>query len=645
MQIETLATYCIFLLVVLLLPYATRSFTKAFEHRLIDRGIAAVILLAALALTTFRGGHVQAIWLAVFLPLIGSRPMLLVGGVAATMLFATSIWWDPHWQQSSLQTLCFIMLGLAAGLMPRLLDGDIGAAASPKPFPMRSILTLFFFVGIGTCLVTRPYDWGVTMRTLWHHWGAYISPADAWLAGGRPFTDFPVQYGLGPTALIAASCGANCWTGMFTIVVIANGLYVASVAGCAALLAAPLGKGTRLLVMLSTLFVCVLWLGFPAKYGSILMTPSVSGLRFLSITALLLHILIAEKTGKRRDWIGHAIWLADFFWSPEAAAFASLTWWPYLALRNAASAANMRAAMVSVMRTVALAGAGLVMATGALLALVRLIAGEWPTAKAFLTYIFYPPGPLPVDMFGPIWMAVAIVLIAGRMLAMDRNTEGLRPLYVCLLATFAAGTYYLSRSHDNNILNLLPFLLLVITATLARIAARPDAETEFAKGFLTATLTAVVAFVPAFNYTGWQWHEPRTPPTFVGSANLMAQIAMTSATPPTIVPRDAITAVNYARSRSDRTVLLFDERYVMPGAVPGRTWTSVNSDANFSPLPQSLVEHYVQQGARRYRRDGWMVVQEPKWYRWVIIFQKSYTIRERRRFGAYSAYHMVPRLP
>lgn len=56
------------------------------------------------------------------------------------------------------------------------------------------------------------------IKTLWHHWGAYISPAELLLSGAIIFHDFPVQYGLGPTLLIASSCGHDCWQGMYYIV-------------------------------------------------------------------------------------------------------------------------------------------------------------------------------------------------------------------------------------------------------------------------------------------------------------------------------------------------------------------------------------------------------------------------------------------
>lgn len=55
------------------------------------------------------------------------------------------------------------------------------------------------------------------LLTQWHHWSAYIAPAELLLSGATIFHDFPVQYGLGPTTLIASFCGYDCWVGMYFI--------------------------------------------------------------------------------------------------------------------------------------------------------------------------------------------------------------------------------------------------------------------------------------------------------------------------------------------------------------------------------------------------------------------------------------------
>jgi hypothetical protein len=46
------------------------------------------------------------------------------------------------------------------------------------------------------------------------------------IAGGVPFRDFPVQYGIGPTLLISAMSNGDLWFGTYLGTVLANALYL-----------------------------------------------------------------------------------------------------------------------------------------------------------------------------------------------------------------------------------------------------------------------------------------------------------------------------------------------------------------------------------------------------------------------------------
>ena len=46
--------------------------------------------------------------------------------------------------------------------------------------------------------------------TMWHHWGAYIAPAESIISGARLFYDVPAQYGLGPTLILVLGCKIDC---------------------------------------------------------------------------------------------------------------------------------------------------------------------------------------------------------------------------------------------------------------------------------------------------------------------------------------------------------------------------------------------------------------------------------------------------
>lgn len=52
--------------------------------------------------------------------------------------------------------------------------------------------------------------------------GHLSRPGEAWRGGGVPYRDFPIQYGLGSTVVLAASCGQDCWRGMYETTVAAK---------------------------------------------------------------------------------------------------------------------------------------------------------------------------------------------------------------------------------------------------------------------------------------------------------------------------------------------------------------------------------------------------------------------------------------
>jgi hypothetical protein len=643
MQIQTLLVYALILIAIVALPYLARLSTSPLVGPRFDVDLGVGVLFLAVWLTILRGGYVAPLALLLVAPSVGRGGWSVLGGVAAAFLFTTAIWWMPYVQAGMLATIAFTLLALVAGFLPRLLD-KIGAEATPAAGqPIARTFILSFAIGIAAGVLTVAFNDPDRTHTLWHHWGAYLAPVEAWLSGGKPFHDFPVQYGLGPTALLALTCGQSCWNGMFNVIVVADALYFATVAGCVVILTVPLGRGARWVAIAAAFAACFMWTGYPPAFAGPLITPSVAGLRFLPITAILLHILIAEQSGRRRDWIGHLLWGADLLWSPEAAFFGTLVWWPYLAIRNAEAADTISATAISIVKTALRGIIALAIGLVILLLILRQIAGDWPSAVSFLTYVQHPPGPLPVNPFGSIWIALSSILIACWAMILNRNTANMRPLYACLLGLMASGVYYLSRSHDNNILNLFPMLLLVLIAALARIKTAGQTDNGFAPSFITTILVAMIAFTAVFNYESWNRETAMGSATKFGSKAILHQVELKPDAPVQIVPAEGIAAINYAKSRSTRAVLLFHYALIMPASTPGSGWTSVNNAANFDPLPDSIVQPYVVQGAKTYHKDGWMVVEEPDQARWLRLFQPAYSIREARRFGRYTAYHMVPR--
>ena len=627
--------YVAILLVALLTPYAIWDKSEAAT----DRWIMGTVVGSALMLTAARHGAFTVLSLILLLPLLGLGLRALLGGIAAVLLFAPVTWWAPNLQLGPAAAGLFMLLGGAAGYLPRL---GVAATAKKEPTSILRTMALALLIGLAVGLLTAPFGSSEPIYFAWHHWGAYLAPVEAWFAGGLPYRDFPIQYGIGPTALLAAVCGSDCWRGIYGATIVANALYFSILAGCAVILTAGSSRGLRWLALLALWCATFVWTAFPADLGSTAMTPSVAGLRFLPIAVLLLNILSAERNGKRRDWLGHALWLIDLFWSPEAAFFGTLLWWPYLAMRDAASASTPRerwiALLLGALRGLIALAAGLILLSLAL----WLLSAAAARPRDFLAYILYPPGPLPINPVGTIWLALATILLAlHALLGTGKSIRG-RSRYACLLGFLAAGTYYLSRSHDNNILNLFPLLVILLVAIVQ--TGRPvEPPPLFSEAFVRTILAAMIAFIATAQWTSWAAGARTEGLLNIGPSRLIGHFTAQPGTEPQILPADALKALAYLRSRNAGSVVLLDKNRLIPNHPVGDGWTGVDDLANFEPFPRALITRFVCRGAVAYRRPGWILVDERNYGAWVPMFEAGYEVSEKVGFGIYRAYHLSPR--
>ena len=107
---------------------------------------------------------------------------------------------------------------------------------------------------------------------------------------------------------------------------------------------------------------------------------------------LILAILLGEAAEHPVTVLGYAVWLCSLAWSPEAGVYATIVWFPYLALRTAqrrgatTAAPSLRFARGGNRCGISCSRAcePRVNVSGGL--------GDWPSASGFLTYIRNPRG-------------------------------------------------------------------------------------------------------------------------------------------------------------------------------------------------------------------------------------------------------------
>ncbi|MBI5279624.1 MAG: hypothetical protein HY854_24540 [Burkholderiales bacterium] len=561
-----------------------------------------------------------------------SPPAVLVAGAAAGLLASAVL---PWWRRtgSLLPAVSPAELAFAIAVAAAVCGVMMQAGAASRS---RAPVWVFGAAAALLASTTLPYSHPEVQQTAWHHWGAYIGPSELLLAGARLFSDFPPQYGLGPTLLVAAGCGDSCWTWMHASVAVLTLLFAACIAWLALHAARGATTRQRALALLVCLACCFFWDAFPPMLGSPTMTPSVNGMRFLP--ALVLACLLVAWDRDDRPFpvlAGHAAWAAACLWSIESAFYATCLWWPhYLLLQQASASASMQTLWRSARVLVVLLAAWL----AAFLVGTRLLAGGWPTVNGLLAYIANPPGALPASPAGAAWFFVAAmvpgVAANARAFAQQGNAPQARRGLVLLLLAYATFSYFLGRSHDNNILNLLPFLAVVLLYAWSNLRG-------FGRGASAGMFAGLLAWTLTFNWAPWQaglaggpwfdwnWHRQVLPSIDP------ARNAFPAATQRVIARAQAL-------QRDPVTVL---GPYANPSS-PSATavWSALHSPANISVLDPAVRRDFLSRTAATLQRSGWLLVQAslPPAMALVADFDAVYRRTRQFEMDGYLAIHYAP---
>ena len=507
-----------------------------------------------------------------------------------------------------------------------------------------------------------------------HHWGAYIGPSETMLSGARILYDIPAQYGLGPTLLIASACGQNCWIGMYWITTIAAIIYALLIVASASVILRKVDNSwTYGATLLAAAAACMLWTSYPPQLGGPWSFPSTGGLRFIPLAALLLFVLWRESRSTEAPpsrFYGHALWCLGAIWSPEAAFYLSFVWLPYLLWRAASQSAQpLRAAALACLEVVAVAAITLI----AFIFVYYLIYGLSPSLDVYVAYVVNPTGPQPPNPLGSFWFfafTMIAAISAAVLLIRNRDASGeFASLFVCILSLFAVFSYYIGRSHDNNILNLMPFLVLVLVAVQS--FAPVSALSRSARVALAATLASVIFFGwSAWRQTSWSDYanaDAAASMSYVRGETAeqtgAAAIRLSAAEPSPqqsssqdpaksridgANPADAARAVFYVSSVRREPLIKIDDGLDIAPIGP-RAWSAIHDPIDFYFLPDALIAKLIDRTMRRIRSPGWLVIAKhvdsvPETLRWQRLLEASYAKTEEMDFGAYHAIRYEPNL-
>jgi hypothetical protein len=627
--------------------------------------VAGIVILDS---AVFLGGSLLlSVVIARFTPKDRLRALLL--SLAAIGAAGTLFWWkydDAHRLTVENSYLAYFFILAVAISLIALIPNKRSFATD-----MFILLIVTIFILQHSANMSVLLDDGV-YTAIRHHWGAYIGPSETVLSGARILYDIPAQYGFGPTLLIASACGTNCWIGMYWITTAASVIYALLIVASANVIARKVENAwTYGAILFAAAAACMLWTSYPPQLGGPWSFPSTGGLRFIPLAALLLFVLWSEtRSAESRPsrFYGHALWCLGAVWAPEAAFYLSFVWWPYLLWRESnLSARPFRAAALAGLEIVAVASA----LAAVFVSLFYLIYGVVPSFDVYVAYVVNPTGPQPPNPLGSVWF-FAFTMIAGISAAaslarMKSADSEFASLFVCILALFAVFSYYIGRSHDNNILNLMPFIVLVLVAVQS--FATVPALSQSARVALASILASVIFF-------GWSaWRQTALSDyANAGAAAAMSYVRGQSAEQTGAAaiklsdvesgpeqsrgrdpgksrldganPADASRAVFYVSSVRGEPLIKIDDGLDMAPIGP-RAWSAIHDPIDFYFLPDSLVAKLIDRTMRRLNSPGWLVIAKhvdnvPETLRWQRLLEASYIKTEEMDFGAYHAIRYEP---
>lgn len=566
----------------------------------------------------------------------------------------------PWWRRSTIgvfdvsfkEMLIYAVLCLGALIV---LLRDIAADKDPPISGTYKLIAVFVFLLLSACL---SFNTGIgvhadTLFTMWHHWGAYVGPAELLQSSAHVFRDYPLQYGLGPTLLIAGTGQQNCWMGMYYVVGFTTFLFAACIV-CIAMSFAVRSYASLAVIFIASLFACFLWPSFGPMFSSPITTPSVSGLRFLPPAALVSMLLLVESKAMRAShWttLGHFMWALGSVWSPEALFCVSFVWWPYYCWTKLAEGELRLAPRV-------LIGALANLIFVLIITIVLFLSAYWfayhdfPSAKAYLAYMLYTPGPMPLNPRGPVWFYVAVLILGSAALFKTyhntRNSLEFKRNFLLLLLGYSVLSYCMGRSHDNNFLNLMPFSVLILLGTV--YSRLPTWFRVVAAALLVSTIGwisvfgwsvwdsalaegRIVEFAPVSLTQCFSLENPEMAANIV--KNLRAGVRAGN-------PEDAARAVAEIWGRYHESATLLDNAFVI--ARNGAPWSAIHGPANYAYMPSGLRKTFLKRTARRLHEAGWLIVDKTfDAAKWIEDYKAAYDATERLDFDSYFAIRLVPK--
>jgi len=436
------------------------------------------------------------------------------------------------------------------------------------------------------------------------HTGFYVGPANLVRQGGWLLWDVPSQYGFLNILLVGTLPGVSSWQAFWLI----NGTLI-FLSACITyallrnMMTGALGVFAAFLGTIAAIYYlpgCAPDLTGPTTF------PSTGAMRFFFPYALMALIFLNLKKNGAKLWsrellsLGNFIWLFGFLWAVESAIYSTLIW--YSILISIAWGRGFKTAVKILLTPPAM----LLAAWGVISLYYKIYLGSFPDLLGYLDFaLAYQGGygALPVALDGTVWLLILMFSCVAYTAYLVTNRApwllgGIAGAGAMLVST---ATYFVSRSHENNVSNLFPLFLVGVAIAILHVETIPELRRKvwMLKLLLIPFLTIGFAVPLAISTDRFWWSEVLSIPGTDSIHNVIPAIP---------APVKSLFEKGGVKAGDPVTALT---EHLLGSPAPYRDWLPLAPAMEIDILSTEAQAIYLDRFMERAPSNGWLLTTNP----------------------------------
>jgi hypothetical protein len=466
---------------------------------------------------------------------------------------------------------------------------------------LRIIIPLIIF--FAAAMVCRQMNPGQV-----HHWGCYTGPAELIRQGGYLLWSVPSQYGFLSILSIAFFPVESCWQAFWILQMIF--LVLASMMVFYILFSFNKTLLNYILSISITLCSVFLFPGWVPDLLGVSFFPSVGPFRFFWLYLIVFFIIIQYhrkfvKDQRHENYIGSSIWIIGCLWSFESAYYVSSVWLSYLFFSAFLNSENPKELIKAICRILIIPVLFFLSVVIMVCCFYWIRISEVPDIYSYAEHaLSFKNGFFGIEInlkggFGLLLLLlVFIVTDIGYIYITPGSNRKVIPFLIALYAgAWAFISYFIGRSHENNISNLMP-LIIFIAGCFLLIRKYDGVQLNILFRLVTLLLYVMVITLTIGNFNGMKNFlvEIKT-----GNLNIKSKLPVTD--------DDVSTAMNLAGITPKDSIVYLDNTLLVPNARNEKYnyWLPVNPETIHVPLNEDRIKLYIRRFTKQFRSGGYLI--------------------------------------